>query len=83
MLVTDRSGRLIQTGLMSSTGWTEFSISTPQSAVFGGGKIYLVNQNVDVLTRIDSIAGANLLTFGTAGSGVDQFSSPVAVCAVP
>jgi hypothetical protein len=80
MLIVDRSNRVILTNLMSTTGWDEFSMNTPQSAHCPqGAEIYIVDQSVDVLTRMDDINGTNLVTFGTSGSGVDQFSSPTAV----
>ncbi len=79
MLVTDRSGKLIQTDLMSVTGWTEYVMNTPQSSGYSEGKVLVVDQNLDQLTRIDSIGGAHSAKFGTSGAGVDQFTDPDAV----
>jgi hypothetical protein len=71
---------VILTNLMSTTGWDEFSMNTPQSADCPeGAEIYVVDQFADMLTRMDDINGTNLIDYGTSGSGVDQFQSPSAV----
>ena len=55
-------------------------MNTPQSADCPeGAEIYIVDQSVDMLTRMDDINGTNLVDFGSSGSGVDQLNSPSAV----
>lgn len=80
MLIADRGGRVIYTSNMSTTGWASFNLSYAQSACFDkSGKIYVVDQDAEILSRVDGISGAGLVTLGTSGSGVNQFDSPSAV----
>lgn len=80
MLVTDRNGQLVLTAVMGTAGWTAFSFNTPQSACFdAAGRIYVVDQGNEVLTRMNNISGAGLVTFGSSGTGVNQFQGPSTV----
>ena len=80
MIVSDRSGRIIQTSLMSQTGWVELPHSVVQSVCLDSThRIYAVDQNLDRLTRFNSISGGGVVTFGTSGSGVNQFTNPSSV----
>ena len=77
-LITDRDLGLIQTNGMTTTGWTTISLPSDecQGASYFGGKIYTVGQNTMQLKRFNSIAGAGLVSFGSSGTGVDQFTNP-------
>jgi streptogramin lyase len=80
MIVSDRGGRIIQTSLMSQTGWIEIPLSTVQSVCLDSShRIYAVDQDLDRLTRFNSISGGGVVTFGTSGSGVNQFDGPSSV----
>jgi len=84
LLVADRSGRVIETGLMSTTGWTEFAENTAQFAYIDGqGKVYTVNQNDDVVHRFNSMTSGSPTLFGTSGSGTNQFNSATWIYAGP
>jgi hypothetical protein len=40
------------------------------------GRIYITDRELGQVIRIDNLDGANLLTFGSTGSGIGQFKSP-------
>jgi streptogramin lyase len=83
MIVCDRSGRIILTGLMSTTGWAELPVNTPQAVDAVGFRLYFVDQSAHKVSRVDSIGGGNLVSFGSNGSGTNQFSNPTAVRVQP
>ncbi|HVT11031.1 MAG TPA: NHL repeat-containing protein [Fimbriimonadaceae bacterium] len=81
MIVTDRSQGVIQSGLMSTAGWSLYPMpaANPQSCYVSGSQVYIVDQSNGQLTRINSIGGSGKLTFGTDGTGTDQFHDPSGV----
>jgi streptogramin lyase len=40
------------------------------------GRIYITDRELGQVIRIDNLDGANLVTFGTTGSGIGQFKNP-------
>jgi DNA-binding beta-propeller fold protein YncE len=45
-------------------------------ALDGSGRIYVADASNNRIVRIDDMGGTNRTTFGSSGSGVNQFSFP-------
>jgi streptogramin lyase len=83
MLINARGSAVILTNLMSKTNWTALPMDTPQDAVMGeSGRIYVVDQNINVLSQFTSIFGGAPTTYGN-NVGDNEFDGPDAVALLP
>lgn len=84
MLIADRGGRVIMTNNMSATNWTSFNENTVQAVAMDSlGRIYTVNQFDDVVRRRTNMADVAPVSFGSTGSGANQFDSASCIVVRP
>src|SRR3989441_6291482 len=84
IFVTDAfNHRIVRMDSMTGTGWTALGgppagsgmnqFSSPSGIFVSAGQIYVADWNNNRIVRMNDMTGAGGATFGTLGSGMDQF----------